>query len=29
MIMRFLGRLFVAIDQLGNVLAGGNPDNTL
>ena len=29
MIMRFLGRLFVALDQLGNVLAGGNPDNTI
>ncbi|MEC3908111.1 hypothetical protein VOI54_13860 [Tamlana sp. 2201CG12-4] len=29
MIMRILGRLFVAIDQLGNVLAGGNPDNTI
>ncbi|NAS30668.1 hypothetical protein GTQ40_06770 [Flavobacteriaceae bacterium R38] len=29
MIIRFFGRLFVAIDQLGNVLAGGNPDNTI
>ncbi len=27
--MRYLGRFFIAIDQLGNVLAGGNPDNTI
>ncbi len=27
--MRYLGNLFVSIDQLGNVLAGGNPDNTI
>ena len=27
--MGFLGNFFVAIDQLGNVLAGGNPDNTI
>jgi len=27
--MGYLGNFFVAIDQLGNVLAGGNPDNTV
>ena len=27
--MTYLGKLFVAIDQLGNTLAGGNPDNTI
>ncbi len=27
--MRYLVNFFVAIDQLGNVLAGGNPDNTI
>lgn len=27
--MRYLGNFFVSIDQLGNVLAGGNPDNTI
>ena len=27
--MNFFSNLFVAIDQLGNVLAGGNPDNTI
>jgi len=27
--MRYLSNFFVAIDQLGNVLAGGNPDNTI
>lgn len=28
-IKMYLTNLFVAIDQLGNVLAGGNPDNTI
>jgi len=27
--MRYLSNFFIAIDQLGNVLAGGNPDNTI
>lgn len=27
--MGYLNNLFVSIDQLGNVLAGGNPDNTI
>jgi hypothetical protein len=27
--MGYLGNVFVAIDQLGNALAGGNPDNTI
>ena len=27
--MGFLTNLFVSIDQLGNVFAGGNPDNTI
>lgn len=27
--MSYLGNFFVSIDQLGNVLAGGNPDNTI
>lgn len=27
--MSFLGNFFVSIDQLGNVIAGGNPDNTI
>jgi len=27
--MRILSNFFVSIDQLGNVLAGGNPDNTI
>jgi len=27
--MGFIGNFFVSIDQLGNVLAGGNPDNTI
>ncbi len=27
--MSFIGKFLVAIDQLGNVLAGGNPDNTI
>ena len=27
--MGFLGNFFVSIDQLGNVIAGGNPDNTI
>lgn len=27
--MRYLGNIFVSIDQLGNVIAGGNPDNTI
>jgi len=27
--MNYLVNLFVSIDQLGNVLAGGNPDNTI
>lgn len=27
--MSFLVNFFVSIDQLGNVLAGGNPDNTI
>jgi len=27
--MRYLNNFFVSIDQLGNVLAGGNPDNTI
>lgn len=27
--MSYLSNLFVSIDQLGNVLAGGNPDNTI
>lgn len=27
--MSYLGHLFIAVDQLGNVLAGGNPDNTI
>ena len=27
--MKFLSNFFVSIDQLGNVLAGGNPDNTI
>ena len=25
----YIGNVFVSIDQLGNVLAGGNPDNTI
>lgn len=29
MFMRYLNNFFVSIDQLGNVLAGGNPDNTI
>jgi len=28
-IMGYLGNFFIGIDQLGNVLAGGNPDNTV
>lgn len=27
--MKYIANLFVSIDQLGNVLAGGNPDNTI
>ena len=27
--MNYLSNFFVSIDQLGNVLAGGNPDNTI
>ena len=27
--MSYLGNFFVWIDQLGNVIAGGNPDNTI
>ena len=27
--MSYLSNFFVSIDQLGNVLAGGNPDNTI
>ncbi|PKH49893.1 hypothetical protein CXF68_03885 [Tenacibaculum sp. Bg11-29] len=27
--MNFLTNFFIAIDQLGNVIAGGNPDNTI
>ena len=27
--MSYLGNFFVSIDQLGNVNAGGNPDNTI
>jgi len=27
--MKYLSNLFVSIDQLGNVIAGGNPDNTI
>ncbi|PCH76652.1 MAG: hypothetical protein COB98_05545 [Flavobacteriaceae bacterium] len=27
--MSYLGNFFIAIDQLGNVMAGGNPDNTI
>ncbi len=27
--MGYLGNVFVAIDQLGNAIAGGNPDNTI
>ncbi|MEW7280315.1 hypothetical protein ABW636_17120 [Aquimarina sp. 2201CG1-2-11] len=27
--MGYIGNFFVAIDQLGNVIAGGNPDNTI
>lgn len=27
--MNFLTNFFISIDQLGNVLAGGNPDNTI
>ena len=27
--MKYLANFFVAIDQFGNVLAGGNPDNTI
>ncbi len=27
--MSYLGNFFVSIDQLGNVIAGGNPDNTI
>jgi len=27
--MKYLSNIFVSIDQLGNVLAGGNPDNTI
>ncbi len=27
--MSYLNNFFVSIDQLGNVLAGGNPDNTI
>ena len=27
--MNYLSNFFVAIDQLGNVIAGGNPDNTI
>lgn len=27
--MKFLSNFFVSLDQLGNVLAGGNPDNTI
>ena len=27
--MKVLSNFFVSIDQLGNVLAGGNPDNTI
>ena len=27
--MRYLTNFFVSIDQLGNVIAGGNPDNTI
>lgn len=27
--MTWIGRIFIAIDQLGNALAGGNPDVTI
>lgn len=27
--MSYLSNFFVSIDQLGNVIAGGNPDNTI
>lgn len=27
--MKYLSNFFISIDQLGNVLAGGNPDNTI
>ncbi len=27
--MGYIGNFFVSIDQLGNVIAGGNPDNTI
>jgi hypothetical protein len=27
--MSYFGNLFVSIDQLGNAIAGGNPDNTI
>jgi len=27
--MRYFSNFFIAIDQLGNVIAGGNPDNTI
>ena len=27
--MNYLVNFFVSIDQFGNVLAGGNPDNTI
>lgn len=27
--MSYLGNFFLSIDQLGNVIAGGNPDNTI
>lgn len=27
--MSYLGNFFVSIDQLGNAIAGGNPDNTI
>ena len=27
--MSYIGNFFVAIDQLGNAIAGGNPDNTI
>lgn len=28
-IWRYFSNFFVAIDQLGNTVAGGNPDNTI